>query len=119
MLLMAAAAVLAPTRVATAPRIDGVLDDAVWVTIPAATGFTQSFPHDGEAPSEPTTVRVAYDDDNLYVAIDCEQAAPRVVRLARRDRDVDGDRVAIDLDTSHDRRSAFHFQVSAAGVLVD
>src|SRR5262249_43694375 len=40
-------------------------------------------------------------------------------RLARRDRDIDGDKVAIDLDTGHDRRSAFHFQISAAGVLVD
>ncbi len=119
LLVMAAAAVLAPTRVHTAPRVDGLLDDAVWLALPPSGHFIQSFPHDGEPPTEPTTVRVAYDDDNLYVAIDCVQAAPRVVRLARRDRDVDGDRVAIDLDTSHDRRSAFHFQVSAAGVLVD
>jgi hypothetical protein len=116
---IAAAAVLVPTRVHTPPHVDGVLDDAVWLTVPASGHFTQSFPHDGEAPSEPTTVRVAYDDDDLYVAIDCVQAAPLVARLARRDRDVDGDRVSIDLDTSHDRRSAFHFQVSAGGVLVD
>src|SRR5436190_626814 len=42
-------------------------------------------------------------------------------RAARRrgDRGVDDDHVEIDLDTAHDRRSAFHFQVSAAGVLVD
>ncbi len=117
--LVTAAAVLAPTRVHVAPRIDGTLDDEVWREVPASGHFTQSFPHDGQPPTEPTTVRIAYDDDNLYVAIDCVQAARRVARLTRRDRDVDGDRVAIDLDTSHDRRSAFHFQISAAGVLVD
>jgi hypothetical protein len=117
--LLTAAAVLAPTRVHVAPRIDGVLDDEVWKTVPESGHFTQSFPHDGEPPTEPTSVRIAYDDDNLYVAIDCVQSTRRVVRLTRRDRDVDGDRIAIDLDTGHDRRSAFHFQISAAGVLVD
>src|SRR5262245_47867418 len=118
-LLAMAVAALAPTRVQTAPHIDGVLDDPLWQTVPASDHFLQSFPHDGAPASEPTHVKVVYDDDNLYFAIDCAQSTRPVVRLARRDRDVDGDRVAIELDTSHDRRSAFHFQVSAAGVLVD
>ena len=118
-LLAIAAAALTPTRVRSAPHVDGVLDDPIWQTVPASDQFMQSFPHDGAPASEPTHVKVAYDDDNVYFAIDCAQSARPVVRLARRDRDVDGDRVAIDIDTSHDRRSAFHFQVSAAGVLVD
>ncbi|MGE5183894.1 MAG: DUF5916 domain-containing protein [Acidobacteriota bacterium] len=117
--LLAAAACLTPTHVTSAPAIDGLLDDPVWQTVRASDRFTQSFPHDGDKPGEHTTVRVAYDDDNLYVAIDCAQTAPPVVRLTRRDRETDGDRVSIDLDTSHDRRSAFHFQVSSAGTLVD
>ena len=119
MLSLVVLAALAPVRVHAAPQIDGVLDDAVWQTVPASGEFKQSFPHDGEAAGEPTRVRVAYDDDNLYVAIECVQSTRVVARLARRDRDIDGDKVAIDLDTGHDRRSAFHFQISAAGVLVD
>jgi hypothetical protein len=118
-LFAVATAALAPVRVHTAPNVDGALDDPVWRTVPVSERFTQSFPHDGDRPSDTTRVRVAYDDDNLYVAIECEQSERSVVRLARRDRDIDGDRVAIELDTSHNRRSAFHFQVSAAGVLVD
>jgi hypothetical protein len=118
-LLAIAGAALAPTRVQTAPHIDGVLDDSVWQSVPASNHFVQSFPHDGEPASEATLVKVAYDDNNVYIAVDCVQSVRPVVRLARRDEDIDGDRVAIDLDTSHDRRSAFHFQVSAAGVLVD
>ncbi len=112
-------AAVIPVRVATAPHIDGHLDDPVWSTIAASDAFTQSFPHDAESPSAPTRIQVAYDDENLYVAIDCEQTAPRLARLTRRDRNVDDDRVSIDIDTAHDRRSAFHFQVSAAGVLID
>ncbi len=112
-------AAVIPVRVSTAPHIDGHLDDPVWSTIPASGTFTQSFPRDAEKPSAPTRIQVAYDDENLYVAIDCVQTAPRLARLTRRDRNVDDDRVGIDIDTAHDRRSAFHFQVSAAGVLVD
>ena len=116
--LLLLAAVI-PVRLTAAPHVDGHLDDKVWATIPATDAFTQSFPHDGETPSDATRVQVAYDDENLYLAIDCAQKTQRLARLTRRDRDVNDDRVSIDIDTSHDRRSAFHFQISAAGVLVD
>lgn len=112
-------AAVIPVRTTAAPHVDGHLDDKVWSTIPASDAFTQSFPHDGETPSDATRVQVAYDDENLYIAIDCAQKTQRLARLTRRDRDVNDDRVSIDIDTSHDRRSAFHFQISAAGVLVD
>ncbi len=112
-------AAVVPVRVSAALHIDGHLDDPVWSTIPASDAFTQSFPRDAEKPSAPTRVQVAYDDENVYVAIDCVQTTPRLARLTRRDRNVDDDRVSIDIDTAHDRRSAFHFQVSAAGVLID
>lgn len=119
MLLPLLAAALAPVRVQVAPAIDGRLDDAAWIGATASEAFTQKFPRDGAAPSEVTRVRVAYDDDSIYIAIECLQSGQRTARLTRRDRDVGDDRVSIDLDTGHDRRSAFHFQVSAAGVLAD
>jgi hypothetical protein len=119
MLSFALLAALVPVRVDHAPRVDGHLDDALWQVTPASDAFTQSFPHDGDKPTSPTSVRVAYDDDNIYVAIECTQTFPLVARLTRRDREIDGDRVSIDIDTSRDRRGAFHFQVSAAGVMVD
>lgn len=112
-------AVIVPARASAAPHIDGHLDDPVWAMIAASDAFTQSFPNDGSVPSEPTRVQVAYDDENLYVAIECAQRTQQLARLTRRDRDVNDDRVSIDIDTAHDRRSAFHFQISAAGVLVD
>ena len=110
-------AALLPTRVHHAPTIDGRLHD--WHAIASTEAFTQAFPHDGAAPTETTRLAVAYDDTNVYIAIDCPQKARSIARLSRRDRTSDDDRVEIDLDTAHDRRSAFHFEVSAAGVLVD
>jgi hypothetical protein len=115
----ATAAALAPARVPRAPVIDGRLDDAVWAAVPASDAFTQQFPRDGAPPAAPTRVRVAYDDDSVYVGIECAQAAPRTAHLTRRDRELEDDRVSVDLDTARDRRAAFHFQVSAAGVRVD
>src|SRR5689334_5252420 len=106
-------------RVDTPPHVDGHLDDAVWATAPRSETFTQKFPRDGAHPTQPTRVQVVYDDDSVYVAIDCVQVLPSIARLTRRDREVGDDRVSIDIDTSHDRRSAFHFQLSAAGVQVD
>ena len=74
-------AALIPTRVHVAPTIDGSLDD--WRDIPSTDAFTQSFPTDGVKPSEHTLLRVAYDDTNIYIAVDCEQHAEQIVRLTR------------------------------------
>src|SRR5262249_33886616 len=64
-----------------APHIDGHLDDVAWATVPGSDAFTQSFPTDGAAPSDPTRVQVAYDDQNVYVAVACTQHAPPLARL--------------------------------------
>ena len=109
-----------PTRTAKAPTIDGLLDDAAWATAPSSTAFTQKFPAEGTAPSERTTLRVLYDDDAVYVAIDCDQTiSPIVARMARRDREVESDSVSIDIDSRALGKTAFEFTVTAAGVLRD
>ena len=48
-------------------KIDGVLDEHVWQNGNAITEFKQRDPDEGAAPSQRTEVRVAYDDDALYV----------------------------------------------------
>ncbi|HVY45297.1 MAG TPA: DUF5916 domain-containing protein [Minicystis sp.] len=111
---------LAATRVREPPKIDGRLDDAAWRAAPGSSAFTQKIPDGGRAPVEPTTVRVVYDADNLYVGVDCvEQKAPIVARLTRRDHPVEADSVEVDIGTRGDGKSAFMFAVNAAGVLSD
>ena len=107
-------------RVTTAPVIDGHLDEAAWRDAEAATGFTQKMPQSGAPPSDATIAKVLYDDDALYVGIECPQAsAPISLRLTRRDRNVESDWVSVSLDTRSDGKSALEFLINASGVLVD
>ena len=109
---------IAAARTPQPPVIDGRLDDAVWARA-ASDAFVQHFPDEGAPPSERTDAR-ALDDENLYVAVDCEQLnAPIVRRLARRDSQIPSDGVWIDIDSRRTGVGAFHFAVNAAGMLSD
>jgi hypothetical protein len=120
LLVTSAVVAVAPVRVAIAPRLDGRLDDAAWTSATAFTAFVQKNPDAGGPGSEPTSLRIVYDDAALWIGVDCvQQRSPLVRRLTRRDREVDADSVEIDLDSRSTGRDAFHFQVNAAGVLVD
>ena len=55
-------------RTAEKPTIDGKLDDPAWRQAPATSAFTQKFPNEGTPPTDPTTVRVLYDDEAVYIA---------------------------------------------------
>ena len=102
------------------PVLDGRLDDAAWASAPVSDTFTEKFPREGQRPLERTSLRIAYDAEALYVAIDCEQRlAPVAVRLTRRDRMVESDWVSVAIDTRRDGKSGFDFNVNAAGVLTD
>ena len=49
------------------PKIDGLLDDAVWQTAPVATNFIQNFPKAGELATVKTEVRILYDNSSIYI----------------------------------------------------
>ncbi len=101
--------------------IDGRLDESVWKTAPASTGFTQHAPDDGAPATEPTEVRVAFDDHALYVAALCRDSEPSKVRkrLGRRDAETDSDWFAVLLDPYFDRRSGYLFAANPAGAVTD
>jgi uncharacterized protein DUF5916 len=118
-LLLALLPAIVPVRVSATPPLDR-LDRGGWLEARPSSDFVQKFPDGGAPPTEPTSVRVVYDDHAIYVGVSCQQSlAPIVGRLTRRDRSVEADRVEIDLATRGDGKSAFHFGVNAAGVLVD
>jgi Domain of unknown function (DUF5916)/Carbohydrate family 9 binding domain-like len=107
---------LVAVRSTSAPDIDGDLGDAAWAQVTPTTAFTQKFPDEGKGPSEPTRLRVLYDDHNLYVGFDCSQGVAIKGRLARRDRQVESDWVQVAVD---DGNNTYEFSVNAAGVLGD
>jgi hypothetical protein len=111
---------LAAVHVDSPPVLDGRLDDAAWQRAPASATFAQKAPREGDRPTNRTTVRVVYDENAMYVAVDCEQrGAPVVSRLTRRDREVEADWVSVALGTRRDGKSAFVFEVNAGGSLLD
>lgn len=107
-------------RVEKPPVLDGKLDDSVWKQAKPSDTFTQKLPDAGKAPSHSTRVRILYDNEAIYVGVECEQrGTPVVARLTRRDRWIEADAVAIIFDTRDDGKSALEFAVNAAGVLYD
>src|SRR5262245_48077723 len=77
-------------RVLTAPVLDGNVNDAVWQSIVPIDGFIQSEPLEGQPATERTEVRIAYDEETLYVAVMCFDSEPDgiLVKDSRRDSDL-------------------------------
>ncbi len=108
------------TRVASAPVINGILDEDIWKAGDWVDDFTQNEPYNGKEASQRTEFKILFDDDNLYVAIKAFDTSPDSIvnRLTRRDQ-ADGDLTGIILDSFHDLRTAFLFGVSSSGVKYD
>ncbi len=108
------------TRTGAAPVIDGELDDEAWTEGEWEGGFWQYAPEEGAPVSQKTEFKLLYDDYNIYVAIKAYDTAPDsiVSRMTRRD-DTEGDKVSVAIDSYFDQRTAFGFEVSAAGVKGD
>ncbi|HEX8905804.1 MAG TPA: hypothetical protein VF771_13220, partial [Longimicrobiaceae bacterium] len=114
----AAPTVRAVARTA-AVRVDGVLDEEVWATAPAATDFRQQRPNEGRPSAEKTEVRFAYDDQALYIGarmLDSLGGAGVRTTLTRRDQEGGGDWLELDFDTYHDHSGITIFQLNPSGV---
>lgn len=103
--------------------VDGRLDEAEWKQAPPAAGFVQRDPDEGKPATEPTEVRIVYDNDAIYVGARMFDSEPSKIakRLTRRDDDADGiaDRFIVAFDGMHDRLTGSLFWVTAAGSIGD
>ncbi len=109
-------------RTTIAPKIDGIPDDSVWMNAPISSDMVQFQPNPGAAPRQKTEVRVIYDDEGIYVLAKLFDSSPDSIlrQLGPRDEFQNNtDAFGIFLDTYHDRRNAFFFGVTAAGVQTD
>ena len=100
--------------------IDGSLSEPVWQR-PGITQFTQQDPDQGKPATERTEVWLAYDDQAIYVAARLSDESPDsiVVRLVRRDGQINSDDFAVYFDPYHDHRSGFFFGLNAGGTQYD
>lgn len=108
-------------RTPKAPTINGVLNEPEWQLAKPITDFTQLEPVEGAQPSERTEIRILYDDDALYIACKMFDSDPSkiVARLARRDDEIESDRISVRIDSYHDHQTNYEFTINAAGVKVD
>lgn len=115
--------VLRAVRTATAPVVDGLLDDAAWGRATPARDFRQVEPTQGAPAAYPTEVRVVFDDRALYLAVRAhDPAGPSGVRVQDLRRDYDpehNDGFTVALDPFGDGRAATSFQVTPYGAQRD
>src|SRR5712691_3660418 len=104
---------------ATSPpvRIDGRTDDEAWTRAEAISDFVQEDPDNMAPPTERMTIRVAYDDRYLYVAVEMFMRDPSLVRdgLGRRGSAPPSDKVQMCFDAAHDHLTAYCFEANASG----
>ena len=98
--------------------LDGLLKEHFWKTITPAANFTQNFPTDSINALAPSEVKMAYDEDFLYIGIRCFAKSNRfVVPSLRRDYDFLGnDNFTLLFDTYNDKTNAFVFGINPYGV---
>ncbi len=107
-------------RVSRAPKLADFVNAAPREAELEVTDFRQLDPHDGDPVSQPTTAFLSYDDKNLYVAFIAKDD-PNLIRarVAKRKQILSDDRVTINIDTFHDHRHAYWFDVNPYAVQLD
>jgi len=99
--------------------LDGILDEETWKnTNVYAKDFFQYFPTDSILANEQTTIKMAFDDENLYVGIECfTKGSDFVIPTLRRDFRAGGnDNITLLIDPFNDGTNAFMFGTNPAGV---
>jgi hypothetical protein len=103
-------------------KVDGLLDEAAWSEAPEAGDFIQLQPEKGKAASERTTVKILYDDNNVYFGFWCFDSEPQKIaaRMTKRDTDIrSDDSVYVLIDTFHDRRTCYYVSTNLLGTQWD
>jgi hypothetical protein len=113
-------------RVSAPPRLEDFEDMAPRgnsAQLAKVTDFIQQQPSDGKAATQRTDVYLGYDGANLYLVWVCWDKEPQAIRghLTRREAVTppDDDYVELTLDTFHDQRHGFLFDVNPRGVQSD
>ena len=110
------------TRIATALKVDGVLDDAGWSQVPVVDGWFETNPGDNLPASVGCRARLAYDGEFLYAAFEFDDPSPGAIRAPLGDHDnMPGstDYGGIILDARNDGKTAQMFLANARGVQYD
>ena len=113
--------VIRAVKVGTPPHIDGNVTDEVWNEAFVVTDFYQREPNPGAPVSKKTEFLICYDEHHIYFAVKCWDE-PEKITAKEMARDVslgNDDRIQIILDTYHDKRNGYWFQIGPRGSIGD
>ena len=105
-----------------APKLDGTLDDPLWLAALPITDFRQREPFEGQPATERTEVRILYTRHSVYFGIHCFDSEPSRIIATELRRDVSqdlDDHIEILIDSNHDRRGAYVFEINPLGTQND
>ncbi len=103
-------------------KVDGILDDAVWLKAGKASQFHKITPIDTGFAHSQTEVMMAFDDTHFYLGIICHDTLPgkRPTESLRRDWSFgSNDNFFAAIDTYNDQTNGFAFGVNAVGAQWD
>ncbi len=105
----------------TPPRLDGFLDDQAWKHAEFTSDFFQKDPNEGEPAIHKIEVGFLYDESSLYIGARMYYENPEEIHayMTRRDNAGNSEHLIVSLDTYLDRRTAYSFGLTAAGVRFD
>jgi len=109
-------------RVNRAPRLDGTLNDPLWQAAAPITDFRQREPAEGEPATESTAVRILYTRSAVYFGIVCSDSRPAQIVATELRRDLSqalDDYFEIIIDSTHDHRNAYVFEINPLGTQRD
>lgn len=101
-------------------KIDGVLEEALYDG-PFVSDFIQYEPFNGAKASQKTDMWIAYDDEAIYVGARMWDTHPDSIvgRIGRRDAFLNADIFEVIIDSYHDKRTGFSFQINPSGSVRD
>ena len=114
--------VIKAVRTETPPKIDGKLDDACWQNSTKTGELIQFEPQRGKPATQPTTIYLTYDANNLYIAFECFKTDMNnlAANLTRRDSFFfSDDHVEVLIDTFLDGRNCYAFALNPLGTQTD
>ena len=111
-------------KLATGIRLDGVLDEPAYETVPALDDFIQQEPNEGAPVSERTEAWILFDATNIYISARLWDSAPSSAWVANEmQRDTpqlrENDTFWVAFDTFNDRRNGVAFYTNPLGALGD
>ena len=103
-------------------KLDGRLDDPFWSDVTGISDFLVQEPVEGGEPTEKTIIKVAYDENYLYIGAIFYDSEPDGIKAFKMRKDASlntDDRFMWILDTYLDGRNAYFFEINPRGLMGD